>query len=52
MDFSLLPPFEKVTQYFYFTVFAVSANANGLDLKVFTPTPPALRSNSVAKPVK
>ena len=52
MDFSLLPAFDKVAQYFYFTVYAGSANVDGLTLKVFAPTPPALRSNSVAKPAK
>jgi len=50
MDFSLLPPFDKVAQYFYFTVYAGSANVDGLTLKLFFPMPPALRSNSVAKP--
>jgi hypothetical protein len=45
MDFSLLPPFDKVAQYFYFTVTAGSANVDGLTLKIFSPTPPALRPN-------
>ena len=52
MDFSLLPPFEKVAPYFSFTVYALSANADGLTLKVFAPTPPALRNNSVAESAK
>jgi hypothetical protein len=50
MDFSLLPAFDKVAQYFYYTIYAGSANADGLTLKLFAPMPPALRSNSVAKP--
>jgi hypothetical protein len=50
MDFSLLPPFDKVAQYFYITIYAGSANVDGLALKLFVPMPPALRSNSVAKP--
>ena len=50
MDFSLLPPFDKVAQYFYSTVYAGSANVDGLTLKLFIPMPPALRSSSVAKP--
>jgi hypothetical protein len=50
MDFSLLPAFDKVAQYFYATVYAGSANVDGLTLKLFVPMPPALRSNSVAKP--
>jgi len=45
MDFSLLPAFDKVAQYFYFDVYAGSANVDGLTLKVFSPIPPALRSN-------
>lgn len=51
MDFSLLPAFDKVAQYFYFTVYASTANVDGLTLKLLVPMPPALRSNSVAKPV-
>ena len=50
MDFSLLPPFEKVAQYFSFTVYTGSANVDGLTLKLFAPTPPALRSNASPKP--
>jgi hypothetical protein len=50
MDFSLLPAFDKVAQYFSSTVYAGSANADGLTLKLSVPTPPALRSNSVVKP--
>lgn len=50
MDFSLLPAFDSVAQYFYSSVYALGANADGLTLKIFTPTPPALRSNSVPKP--
>ena len=45
MDFSLLPAFDKVAQYFYFAVYAGSANVDGLTFKVFAPTPPALRSS-------
>jgi hypothetical protein len=48
MDFSLLPAFDKVAQYFYFSVYAGSANVEGLTLKVFAPTPPALRLNPPA----
>jgi hypothetical protein len=52
MDFSLLPAFDKVAHYFYFTVAAASANVNGLTLKIFAPTPPALRSDMPAAPAK
>jgi hypothetical protein len=42
-DFSLFPPFDKVSKYFYFSVYAGSANVDGLTFKVFVPVPPALR---------
>jgi len=44
LDFSLLPPFEKVSKYFYFTVYAGSASVDGLSVKMFAPAPPALKS--------
>jgi hypothetical protein len=52
MDFSLLPAFDKVAQYCYFSIYAGSANVDGLTLKVFVPLPPALQSNAVGKVVK
>jgi hypothetical protein len=52
MDFSLLPPFDKAAPFFYFTVYAGSANVDGLTLKLFAPMPPALRGNSVSTPVQ
>ena len=52
MDFSLLPAFDKVAQYFYFDVYAGSANVDGLTLKAFSPLSPALRSNPPATPAK
>jgi hypothetical protein len=52
MDFSLLPAFDKVAQYFYFDVYAGSVNVDGLTLKAFSPIPPALRSNPAATPTK
>jgi hypothetical protein len=42
VDFSLLPPFEKVAKYFHFTVYAGRTTAEGINLKVFTPTPPQM----------
>jgi len=42
-DYSLLPDFEKVAKYFHFSVYAGSANADGLTLKMFSPVPPALK---------
>jgi len=48
MDYSLAPPFDRVAQYFSFTVYAASATTDGLTLKFYVPTPPALRAGSVA----
>lgn len=44
MDFSLLPPYEKIAKYFYFTVYSGGASVDGLTFKMFAPVPPALRS--------
>jgi hypothetical protein len=41
-DFSLLPDYGTVQKYFYLSVFAGNANADGLTVKVFTPRPPQL----------
>jgi hypothetical protein len=42
MDFSLLPDFDKVSKYFYFTVTSGSVTADGLSFKVFAPRPPQM----------
>lgn len=42
-DFSLLPPFEKISKYFHFSVYSGSANVDGLSIKFFSPVPPALK---------
>jgi len=44
LDFSLLPPFDQISKYFYFTVYAGSANADGLSYRMFSPTPPQLKN--------
>ena len=43
MDFSLLPPFEKISKYFGFSVSAFSSSPDGLVYKMYTPVPPGLR---------
>jgi hypothetical protein len=43
VDLSLLPPFEQISKYFYFSVYSVSANADGLTFKMFAPVPPQLK---------
>ena len=42
MDFSLLPDYDQVSKYFYFSVYGGDATANGLDFKVFAPRPPQM----------
>ena len=49
LDISLLPPFDKIAPYFFFSVYGASANADGLTLKFFSPTPPALRGGVSSK---
>jgi hypothetical protein len=43
MDFSLLPPFDQISNYFSFSVYSASADVDGLTFKMFAPTPPGLR---------
>jgi hypothetical protein len=43
VDVSLLPPFDKISKYFSFSVYAGSENADGIAFKIFSPVPPALR---------
>jgi len=42
MDFSLLPDYDKVSKYFYFSVTGGSVTADGLSFKIFAPRPPQL----------
>jgi hypothetical protein len=42
-DFTLLPPFDAVSKYFYFSVYAGSFSPDGFALKIYMPTPPQLR---------
>ena len=50
MDFSLLPPFDKVAQYFSFHRLCRQRERGRPDAEDLAPMPPALRSNAVAKP--
>lgn len=43
LDTEKLPPFAAVEKYFHFTVFAGTADAAGLTLRIFAPTPPGLK---------
>jgi len=42
-DFSLLPPFDTIAKYFYFSIYSGSFSSEGFAFKVFMPTPPQLR---------
>jgi hypothetical protein len=42
-DFSLLPPFDKISKYLYFHVYSGGANDQGIVFKTFSPTPPQLK---------
>jgi hypothetical protein len=43
MDFSLLPDYDAVSKYFFFSVFNGSTTADGISFKVFAPRPPGLK---------
>lgn len=43
MDFSLLPPFDKISKYFGISVYTASENVDGVSLKMYAPAPPDLR---------
>lgn len=42
MDFSLLPDYDPVAKYFYFSVYGGGATADGLAFKAFAPRPPQM----------
>ena len=42
MDFSLLPDYDQVSKYFFFSVYGGGASADGLSFKVFAPRPPQM----------
>ena len=43
VDFSLLPSFDQIAKYFHITVWSGSVNADGLNFKMYSPTPPKLK---------
>jgi len=43
VDLALLPPFEKVAKYFFFSVYAGTVSSETLSIKGFSPTPPELK---------
>jgi hypothetical protein len=43
VDFSLLPSFDKISKYFYFSLFTGSVTPQGLEMKMFAPIPPQFK---------
>ena len=43
MDFSLLPDYDQVSKYFFFSVFGGSTTVDGISFKAFAPRPPLLK---------
>ena len=43
MDFSLLPDYDRVAKYFFFSVYGGGATADGLSFEVFAPRPPGMK---------
>ena len=43
LDFSLLPDFDRVSKYFYISVYAGSTTGEGLSFKAFAPRPPEMK---------
>jgi hypothetical protein len=41
-DYSLLPGYEPVSKYFYFSIFTGTTEPDGLTFKSFAPRPPQL----------
>jgi hypothetical protein len=42
-DFSLLPPFDRISKYFGFSVYTVSSTPDGILFKMYQPVPAGLR---------
>ncbi len=49
LDASLLPPFEQVAKYFFFSVYGGSSNTDSFTLKFFSPVPPGLRASEATR---
>jgi hypothetical protein len=43
VDYSLLPPFDKVSKYFGINVYTVASTPDGILLKMYAPVPAGLR---------
>lgn len=43
-DVSTLPPFERVSKYFHFVVYSLTASDEGLRWKAFAPVPPRMNA--------
>jgi hypothetical protein len=43
-DPTLLPTFDKISKYFYFSVYSAGATSEGITFKGFAPTPPQFKN--------
>src|SRR6185503_11804167 len=43
VDISLLPAYDRISKYFYFSVYSGSATPEGLSFKAYAPVPPELK---------
>lgn len=43
LDFSLLPPYEKISKYFSFVVYGGAMQTDGISFKAYSPTPAGLK---------
>lgn len=46
VDFSLLPQYDTISKYFYFSVFSGLVDANGYTFTGFTPFPPEMKKDA------
>jgi hypothetical protein len=43
IDYSTLPPFDRVAKYFYYSLLTATSTPEGISFKVAAPTPPGLK---------
>jgi len=43
VDFSLLPPFDSISKYFYIALTSGNVTRDGINFKIFAPSPPQLK---------
>jgi hypothetical protein len=43
LDFSLLPPFDQISKYFYLNVWSGNVTPDGFSFRIHSPTPPQMK---------